>query len=155
MDDFKYTVTPGATWTETETLLLLEAVMKHGDDWDQVAKNVNTKSKLDCISKLIELPFGELMMGSANGKDSATSTSLSGGTHSVKQESAVSSEHQEITKKEAEDLVDEQIIETEQNGDTANEEPPSKRKRIASLSDAGSSLVKQVGVFLFLFFFGF
>ena len=36
--------------------------------------------------------------------------------------------------------------ESEPNGDAANQEPPAKRKHIASFSDAGSSLVKKVGV---------
>jgi len=37
--------------------------LKHGDDWELVAQTVQTKTKLDCISKLIELAFGELMLG--------------------------------------------------------------------------------------------
>ncbi|KAF2311549.1 hypothetical protein GH714_024719 [Hevea brasiliensis] len=35
------------------------------DDWDLVAQDVQTKTKLDCISKLIELPFGDLVLSSA------------------------------------------------------------------------------------------
>lgn len=148
MDNFKYNdcsgngITDGAAWTEAETLLLLESVMKYGDDWDLVAQNVKTKNKLDCISKLIELPFGELIMGSANGRGSATGPT--GSMNSIIQGLSVSSGHQEITKME--DQVDEQMKESEQNGDAANQEPPVKRKRSASLSDAGCSLVKQVGV---------
>ncbi|KAK7286500.1 hypothetical protein RJT34_21527 [Clitoria ternatea] len=53
----------GPVWTVGETLLLLESVLKHGDDWELVAQSVQTKTKFDCISKLIELPFGELMLG--------------------------------------------------------------------------------------------
>jgi hypothetical protein len=45
-------------------LLLLDSVWKHGDDWELVTQNVQTKSKLDCILKLNELPFGELMFSS-------------------------------------------------------------------------------------------
>ncbi|KAL5791538.1 hypothetical protein ACOSP7_000132 [Xanthoceras sorbifolium] len=148
MDNFKYNdctgngITHGAAWTEAETLLLLESVMKHGDDWELVAQNVKTKNKLDCISKLIELPFGEFMMGSAYGRDSVTGPAES--ISSVKQGLSVSSEHQKITKNE--DQVDEHMNESEQNGDAANQEPPAKRQRIASLSDAGSSLVQQVAL---------
>ncbi|KAK1566878.1 hypothetical protein Q3G72_005298 [Acer saccharum] len=145
MDNFKYNdctgngITHGAAWTEAETLLLLESVTKHGDDWELVAQNVKTKNKLDCISKLIELPFGEFMMGSAL---RGSATGPNGSMNSVKQGLSVSSEHQEITK--TEDQVDEHMNESEPNGDAANQEPPAKRKRIASFSDAGSSLVKQV-----------
>ncbi|XP_074278506.1 SWI/SNF complex subunit SWI3A isoform X2 [Silene latifolia] len=51
-------------WTEAETLLLLESVLKNGDDWEVVAQNVQTKTKHECISRLIELPLGELILGS-------------------------------------------------------------------------------------------
>ncbi|KAJ0110442.1 hypothetical protein Patl1_01264 [Pistacia atlantica] len=54
-----------------------------------------------------------------------------------------SSEHQDT---KAEDEVHEQMNETEQNGDAASQEPPAKRIRIASLSDAGGSLIKQVAL---------
>ncbi|CAI9757333.1 unnamed protein product [Fraxinus pennsylvanica] len=57
-----------SVWTEAEILLLLESVLKQGDDWDLVAQDVQTKSKLDCISKLMELPFGDLMLRSAHKK---------------------------------------------------------------------------------------
>ncbi|KAL0674762.1 hypothetical protein Bca4012_002743 [Brassica carinata] len=65
-DDFK--LIAAAAWTEEETLLLLESVLKHGDDWDLIAQSVSTNSRLDCISKLIELPFGEFLMGSSSGR---------------------------------------------------------------------------------------
>lgn len=74
VDDFKHiggssnSENSSSVWTEAETLLLLESVLKHGDDWDLVAENVKTKSKADCISKLILLPFGDLMLGSAYGR---------------------------------------------------------------------------------------
>ncbi|XP_020111666.1 SWI/SNF complex subunit SWI3A isoform X2 [Ananas comosus] len=55
-----------SAWTDAETLLLLEAVLKHGDDWDLIAQHVRTKSKSDCIARLIQLPFGEHMLGSMN-----------------------------------------------------------------------------------------
>ncbi|KAF2311526.1 hypothetical protein GH714_024567 [Hevea brasiliensis] len=106
-DSVDSSTTHEAVWTEAETLLLLESVLKHGDDWDLVAQDVQTKTKLDCISKLIELPFGDLVLSSAyiNGNSSGLSGS---------------------------------------NGDAVDEGPPLKRKRFASLSDAGSSLMKQV-----------
>ncbi|KAK2981687.1 hypothetical protein RJ640_002996 [Escallonia rubra] len=55
-------------WTEAETLLLLESVLRHGDDWELVTQNMKTKGKVECISKLLELPFGELMFGAAHDK---------------------------------------------------------------------------------------
>ncbi|XP_016171119.1 SWI/SNF complex subunit SWI3A [Arachis ipaensis] len=133
----------GAVWTEGETLLLLESVMKHGDNWDLVAQSVQTKSKLDCISKLIELPFGELMLGSAH--RNGNSNSVNGYVNNVKQvqSSSSSSNHQETSK--AQDQSHDLRNENEQNGD-AVEESPSKRQRVAPLSDTSSSLLMQVGL---------
>ncbi|KAL9422552.1 hypothetical protein AB3S75_034763 [Citrus x aurantiifolia] len=145
-DDFRFSdlggnsLTHGATWTEAETLLLLESVMRHGDNWELVAQNVPTKSKLDCISKLIELPFGEFMRGSAHEMNS--SSCPTGSLNSLKEGQSASSENQNDVKME--DQVHDQMNESEQNGDAATEEPPAKRKRIAPLSDGGSSLIKQV-----------
>ncbi|KAL0711450.1 hypothetical protein Bca4012_018428 [Brassica carinata] len=139
-DDFKpIGISSAAVWTEEETLLLLESVLKHGDDWELVAQSVSTKTRLDCISKLIELPFGEFLMGSASGRlRSSVSTSEDGNVSSpsnlVEQMKTDSQGHKETeTREEKEDdrVVDE-------------DEPPAKRKRVAMLSDGDSSLMKQV-----------
>lgn len=102
LDDFKLidriesNVNQGGVWTETETLLLLESVLKHGDDWELVAQNVQTKTKLDCISRLIELPFGELMLGS-HGKLSARTLVDEGDAGQDQRDSSVS---QDVSKME-------------------------------------------------------
>ncbi|XP_040987054.1 SWI/SNF complex subunit SWI3A [Juglans microcarpa x Juglans regia] len=146
MDEFKLNEcaenkgSDGAIWTEAETLLLLESVLKHGDDWELVAQNVQTKSKVDCILKLIELPFGELVLGSAH--KYGNYGGLNGSMNGTKQAQLSSSEHHEAIRLEGQ--CHEQINEREENGDTVDQGHPSKRQRIASLSDAGSSLMKQV-----------
>ena len=53
-------------WNDRETLSLLEAMVSKGPDWDLVANHVR-RSRLDCIQKLVQLPFGDLM-GSKHGK---------------------------------------------------------------------------------------
>lgn len=145
-DDFKLNEaieksgTNGVEWTESETLLLLESVLKHGDDWELVAQNVQTKTKFDCIAKLIDLPFGELVLGSAyrKGNPSGFSGNL------------ISSEHIQLSSSECQENVKtkgqlhEQTDDSKQNGDILDQGPPLKRQRIASLSDASSSLIKQV-----------
>jgi SWI/SNF related-matrix-associated actin-dependent regulator of chromatin subfamily C len=147
MDEFKHnegdedSANRGAVWTEAETLLLLESVLKHGDDWELVAQNVQTKNKLDCILKLIELPFGELMLGSAHKYGNFGGPN--GNMNSAKQVQLSSSECHETIKTDGQ--CHEQNDEREQNGDAVEQGPPFKRQRIASLSDAGSSLMKQVG----------
>ncbi|CAN7008254.1 unnamed protein product [Brassica rapa subsp. trilocularis] len=137
-DDFK--LIAAASWTEEETLLLLESVLKHGDDWDLIAQSVSTKSRLDCISKLIELPFGEFLMGSSSGRlrssiPTSEDENLSSPSNLVDQMKADGQEQKETEtreEKEEDHVVDE-------------DEPPAKRKRVAMLSDGGdSSLMKQV-----------
>lgn len=128
-----------AVWTEAEIILLLESVLKHGDDWELVAQNVQTKTKLDCISKLIELPFGEFMLGSGH----SNSNSANGIVNSTKQVQSSSSNHQGTST--VEDQIAEHKNENEQNGDVVRESPL-KKQRVATppLSDSSSSLMKQV-----------
>ncbi|XP_010506803.1 PREDICTED: SWI/SNF complex subunit SWI3A [Camelina sativa] len=115
-----------AVWTEEETLLLLESVLKHGDDWELIAQSVSTKTRLDCISKLIELPFGEFLMGSTSGRLSSAVPTEDEDTEQVKTDGQ---EHEE----------------TEMREENEDEDgPPAKRKRVALISDSDSSLVKQV-----------
>jgi hypothetical protein len=46
-----------SAWTDADTLLLLEGVLKHVDDWYLIAQHVRTKNKSECIARLIQLPF--------------------------------------------------------------------------------------------------
>ncbi|XP_058226441.1 SWI/SNF complex subunit SWI3A isoform X1 [Rhododendron vialii] len=133
-----------AAWTEAETLLLLESVLKHGDDWDLVAENVKTKTKADCISKLIQLPFGDLMLGSAhrNGRLWENDGNLS----VVKQGQVASSESHSEENVKREDQCEDVKNESNQNGDAENQVPPLKRKRTTPPSDTGNSLIQQVAL---------
>ncbi|XP_030451623.2 SWI/SNF complex subunit SWI3A isoform X2 [Syzygium oleosum] len=150
LDDFEFKEGKGssashaALWTEAETQLLLESISKHGDDWDLVAQNVKTKTKLDCILKLIELPFGEFLLGytNRNGRDQ----NVDGNANNTSQVQSVTSELPDQTK--TEERSNDQIEEIVQNqiNDVLNEGPPLKKKRAASLSDGGSSLMKQVSL---------
>jgi SWI/SNF related-matrix-associated actin-dependent regulator of chromatin subfamily C len=133
-DDFKLIGnSAAAVWTEEEILLLLESVLKHGDDWELISQSVSTKSRLDCISKLIELPFGEFLMGSASGRLNPSILTEDENTEQVQTDGQ---EHEETeTREEKEDRVNE-------------DEPPAKRKRVALISEGDSSLMKQVNVWL-------
>ncbi|XP_011023954.1 PREDICTED: SWI/SNF complex subunit SWI3A [Populus euphratica] len=143
-DDFKLkdSASNAAVWTEEETLRLLESVSRHGNDWDLVAQNVKTKTKLDCISKLIELPFGDLLLSSTYGK--GNSSGQIGSTNNSIQVPAAPSEHQDDTKHE--DQLHEQMNANEEKGDVMDDGPLLKRRRITSVSDAGGSLMKQVAL---------
>lgn len=139
-DEFKLMdgADPKANWTEAETLLLLESVLKHGDDWDLVTQNVKTKSKLDCISKLIQLPFGDLMLGSIHRK--LNFLDKNGVVSGVDQAQPAISESGETPGNQSH----EQNQEHQQNGDAEDGTPPLKKIRRAPISEASSFLMKQV-----------
>jgi len=44
-------------WTDQETLLLLEAIERYGDNWDAISNHVATKTKEQCILHFIRLPI--------------------------------------------------------------------------------------------------
>ncbi|KAM0790653.1 hypothetical protein ACM66B_004513 [Microbotryomycetes sp. NB124-2] len=46
-----------STWTDQETLLLLEAIEMFDDDWDSVSLHVGTRTKDQCIVKFLQLPI--------------------------------------------------------------------------------------------------
>lgn len=127
---------PSLAWTDSETLLLLEGVLKHGDDWDLIAQHVRTRNKTECIARLIQLPFGEHIVGLTNGK-------------SVPRLPLAQSKPVEV------ELSKEPI---ENNGEVSelgrpSEEPPSKKSRVASYVSATESLIKQVTLFINCYFF--
>lgn len=47
----------GDSWTDQETLLLLEALEIYNDNWNDIADHVGTKSKAQCILHFIRLPM--------------------------------------------------------------------------------------------------
>ncbi|CAN6268263.1 unnamed protein product [Urochloa humidicola] len=128
-------------WTDAETLLLLEGVLKHGDDWDLIAQHVRTKNKSECIARLIQLPFGEHMLGTINGKSvsSLHMNQATGGEmnqHIIKESSSHSTA-----------MVDGmQIDGNEDNADKSVEEHPTKRRRLFSSMDATTSLMEQLAL---------
>lgn len=48
------------TWSENETLRLLEALQEHGDDWEKVAADVgDNKTRDQCVLHFLQLPIEE------------------------------------------------------------------------------------------------
>ncbi|KAG6385960.1 hypothetical protein SASPL_154843 [Salvia splendens] len=92
---------------------LNESARKHGDDWDLVSKNVQTKSKLECISKLMHLPFGDLMLGAGPRKGGFLD--LISDVSNSKQAEVASNESLEYVK--AEEPSSEVQNKDQQNGD--------------------------------------
>ncbi|GAA5869089.1 hypothetical protein JCM8547_008694 [Rhodosporidiobolus lusitaniae] len=44
-------------WSDQETLLLLEGLEMHSEDWDKVADHVGTRTKEQCIVRFLKLPI--------------------------------------------------------------------------------------------------
>ncbi|XP_074371226.1 SWI/SNF complex subunit SWI3C-like [Apium graveolens] len=49
-------------WSDQETLLLLEAMEVHGDNWNDIAEHVKTKSKAQCIIHFLRFPMDDSSM---------------------------------------------------------------------------------------------
>ncbi|KAL6882550.1 hypothetical protein ACP4OV_011240 [Aristida adscensionis] len=130
-----------SAWTDAETLLLLEGVLKHGDDWDLIAQHVRTKNKSECIARLIQLPFGEHMLGGINGK-SASRLHMNQITDG-KMNQHISKE----SPSQSTEMVDGmQIDGKEESADKSVEEQPTKRRRLFSSTDVASSLMEQLAL---------
>ncbi|CAM0874703.1 unnamed protein product [Alopecurus aequalis] len=52
----------GDNWTDQETLLLLEGIEKHNDNWNNIADHVGTKSKAQCIYHFIRIPVEDSLL---------------------------------------------------------------------------------------------
>ncbi|XP_038989427.1 SWI/SNF complex subunit SWI3C isoform X2 [Phoenix dactylifera] len=52
----------GDRWTDQETLLLLEALEKYNDNWNEIAEHVRTKSKAQCILHFVRLPMEDHLL---------------------------------------------------------------------------------------------
>ncbi|KAK1268913.1 SWI/SNF complex subunit SWI3D [Acorus gramineus] len=47
----------GGSWTDQETLLLLEALEIFGGNWNEIAEHVATKTKAQCILHFVQMPI--------------------------------------------------------------------------------------------------
>ena len=55
-------------WSDAETLLLVDAVTTHGEDWAKVAAHVGTKSKAQCVAQFLALPIQERFLNDMEGR---------------------------------------------------------------------------------------
>lgn len=54
--------TDGDVWTESETLLLLEALEMYGDKWTLVSEHVGSKGKSQCVIQFLRLPIEDAFL---------------------------------------------------------------------------------------------
>lgn len=53
-----------ATWTDQETLLLLEALELYKENWNEIAEHVATKTKDQCILHFVQMPIEDSFLDS-------------------------------------------------------------------------------------------
>lgn len=58
----------GSVWSEAEVLLLLEGLEKFGDDWNQVADHVGSKTNEQCVMQFLRMPIEDSFLGDQLGK---------------------------------------------------------------------------------------
>ncbi|KAG0082025.1 hypothetical protein BGZ90_001041 [Linnemannia elongata] len=57
------------TWTDQETLLLLEGLEMYDEDWNLVAEHVGTRSREQCILHFLQLPIEDPYLGAASERE--------------------------------------------------------------------------------------
>ncbi|KAI9240281.1 MAG: hypothetical protein BYD32DRAFT_408746 [Podila humilis] len=57
------------TWTDQETLLLLEGLEQFDDDWNLVADHVGTRSREQCILHFLQLPIEDPYLGETSERE--------------------------------------------------------------------------------------
>lgn len=58
MEDISYSAHDrDAPWTDQETLLLLEGLELHDDDWNKIADHVGTRTREQCVVHFLQLPI--------------------------------------------------------------------------------------------------
>nr|XP_010936291.1 SWI/SNF complex subunit SWI3D [Elaeis guineensis] len=57
MDSAEVAGASGGSWTDQETLLLLEALELFGENWNEIAEHVATKTKAQCILHFLQMPI--------------------------------------------------------------------------------------------------
>jgi len=58
-------VSDNSGWTDQETMLLLEGLELHGDNWGKVSEHVGGRSELQCIQRLLQVPLEDALLPQA------------------------------------------------------------------------------------------
>ncbi|KAL4277759.1 hypothetical protein GQ457_03G029690 [Hibiscus cannabinus] len=69
----------GDSWTDGETLLLLEAMEIYNENWNEIAEHVGTKSKAQCILHFLRLPMEDGLLENLEVPSMPKSTIVSNG----------------------------------------------------------------------------
>lgn len=64
MEHAEVTGANGGSWTDQETLLLLEALELYGENWTEIAEHVATKTRTQCILHFVQMPIEDSFLAS-------------------------------------------------------------------------------------------
>lgn len=74
--------TSGGSWTDQETLLLLEALELFSENWNEIAEHVATKTKAQCILHFLQMPIEDpFLEGGDDADDNLQEQMDPGSTH--------------------------------------------------------------------------
>jgi hypothetical protein len=66
-------------WSESETLLLLEALEMYGDNWSMVAEHVESKDEIQCMLQFLHMPVEDAFLEDTRANWWAAKGAVSGG----------------------------------------------------------------------------
>ncbi|KAL8459473.1 hypothetical protein ACS0TY_036820 [Phlomoides rotata] len=67
----------GDSWTDQETLLLLEGMQLYNENWNKIAEHVGSKSKAQCILHFVRLPLDGVALDNIDVPSTSGSSNLS------------------------------------------------------------------------------
>ncbi|KAJ1293844.1 hypothetical protein BS78_01G100100 [Paspalum vaginatum] len=139
MDSAEVSGASGTSWTDEETLLLLEGLEIFGGKWAEIAEHVATKTKAQCMLHFLQMQIEDRFH---DGKD--INQSIPGSTEQVTAEKSIAeaSEKMEVEdKEEGRDTEDGKASEkTEDNCEEAKTEDASDVKNKDTLNSGGKNL---------------
>ncbi|KAF0910346.1 hypothetical protein E2562_001526 [Oryza meyeriana var. granulata] len=110
MDSSEVSGASGTSWTDEETLLLLEALEIFGGKWTEIAEHVATKTKAQCMLHFLQMQIEDRFHGDED----------------INQNIQESTEQASAEKSTAEIPEKMEVEEKEEGKDTAREKPPEK-----------------------------
>ncbi|XP_042494678.1 SWI/SNF complex subunit SWI3D [Macadamia integrifolia] len=146
----------GGSWTDQETLLLLEALELYGENWNEIAEHVATKTKAQCIMHFVQMPIEDMFLegtddfdASSQGNTNPGSTNNNSSALKDVPETTESKANKESKSTANEDSVstaneESKITANEESKITANEESKSTANEGKSLANEEQSLSSQM-----------
>ena len=125
---------PDDDWTMQEVLRLLEGLAKYGENWNQVAHYVATKSRAECITRFVRLPFGDQFLTNVGMETSDIVASRESMAKPSQKES-----NDDMGLVLTSDVGRKSLEEIE-----GAQESPSKRSRLTPLADSSNPILAQV-----------